>query len=122
MKTKTTTTPKGAQHTPGPWIAAREDWRDYEGHRIETSDRCIAVTTTVEAAEVTDEDKANAYLLAAAPSLLDLAETVAYQLNGLNATLRDTDKNYANTELCRQLCNTVSNAVVILANIKRGAE
>lgn len=55
---------------------------DYEGSTIETRDKCVAVVTIVEATEPTDEDRANARLIAAAPELLLALQSAQMALLG----------------------------------------
>ena len=65
-----------ATHTPGPWSAVREEFRDYVGHTIECDDFVLAETITADASDVTNEEAANARLIAAAPALLAAAEAI----------------------------------------------
>ena len=55
-------------HTQGPWTIDYA-MNDYEGHYLNGAGRLVAITNTVEN-EVTDEDRANARLIAASPDLL----------------------------------------------------
>ena len=55
-------------HTQGPWTIDYA-MNDYEGHYLNGAGRLVAITNTVEN-EVTDEDRANARLIASAPDLL----------------------------------------------------
>lgn len=61
-------------HTPGPWAVGGESGNDGEAEEIVAADRTICWTadtfTDEEGAAITDEDRANARLIAAAPELL----------------------------------------------------
>lgn len=61
-------------HTPGPWSVDSESGNDGEAEVIVAADRTICWTadtfTDEEGAAITDEDRANARLIAAAPELL----------------------------------------------------
>ena len=56
-------------YTQGPWTIDYA-MNDYEGHYLNGAGRLVAMTNTVEN-EVTDEDRANARLIASAPDLLE---------------------------------------------------
>ena len=51
--------------TARPWAAEREEWQDFIGHLIRggNNNRVIASTDTIEPADVTIEDTANAQLI-----------------------------------------------------------
>lgn len=61
------------KHTPGPWVAQREETEDSEKYVIDASGGgytvCVAVTICGRG-----EDEANASLIAAAPELLSACE------------------------------------------------
>ena len=56
-------------YTQGPWTIDYA-MNDYEGHYLNGAGRLVAITNTVEN-EVTDEDRANARLIAASPEMLE---------------------------------------------------
>ena len=64
------------KHTPGPWNVVLEDQRDYIGHYIDDGNKTIAETVCAEAGTVSEEEAANARLIAAAPELLAALEDV----------------------------------------------
>ena len=61
-------------YTQGPWTIDYA-MNDYEGHYLNGAGRLVAITNTVEN-EVTDEDRANARLIASAPDLLFCLQTL----------------------------------------------
>jgi hypothetical protein len=63
------------EHTPGPWNITNGR-RDYEHAEIGTSAKTVAVILMADV-EATDEDRANARLIAAAPELLEIVQAVA---------------------------------------------
>ena len=63
-------------HTPGPWDSD-ESTEDYQGHFITGGGRTVAATYTVESADVTHEDLANACLIVASPSMLKALRRIA---------------------------------------------
>ena len=66
-------------HTPGPWHITGESHRDYEGAEIGTGDKTVAVIVLAAAAEATDEDRGNSYLITAAPELLEALDYLLEQ-------------------------------------------
>ena len=72
------------QHTPGPWVAAEEDWH---GLPITAADRegmvhiCMVPTGFREPFEI--EQQANARLIAAAPDMLAALREAERILSGL---------------------------------------
>lgn len=62
------------KHTPGPWTVGGASGNEGEAREIASADRCIAWTASTwdddEGDVVTEEDAANANLIAAAPELL----------------------------------------------------
>ena len=61
-------------YTQGPWTIDYA-MNDYEGHYLNGAGRLVAITNTVEN-EVTDEDRANARLIASAPDLLECLQNL----------------------------------------------
>jgi len=57
-------------HTSGPWYVTGSSHRDYEGSEIGNGNKTVAVILTADAAGQTEEEAANARLIAAAPELL----------------------------------------------------
>ena len=58
-------------HTPGPWETLK-----FSQHELQTDFEMVKVGKRVHMIGYSDEDKANAQLIAAAPDLLDVAEMV----------------------------------------------
>lgn len=82
------------KHTPGPWVVGGESGNDSEAEFIVTKDesRTIAWTTNTFDADaddgygsevITEEDRANGRLIAAAPELLEALKSVVDQLEGI---------------------------------------
>lgn len=63
-----------SDHTPGPWRVEQESSNDGEAEVIAAADRTICWTADTwvddDCGVITDEDRANARLIAAAPELL----------------------------------------------------
>ena len=62
-------------NTPGDWTAVPSG-EDYQGHVISGGGRIVAMTHAEDAIDVSDEERANAALLAAAPDLLAALENM----------------------------------------------
>lgn len=74
-------------HTPGPWSVGDESGNDGEAEAIVTTDRTITICWTADTWDededegvITDEDRANARLIAAAPDLLAAARLANQEL------------------------------------------
>ena len=85
-------------YTQGPWTIDYA-MNDYEGHYLNGAGRLVAITNTVEN-EVTDEDRANARLIASAPDLLEcLQKWMSFQINsgleGCDEIVEQTEKAIA---------------------------
>lgn len=66
-----------SKHTPGPWLAcAHGDYSDYDGNCIVVLGDGGSIRTAVVLGFNTDENRANAHLIAAAPDLLEAAKLV----------------------------------------------
>ena len=65
-------------YTQGPWTIDYA-MNDYEGHYLNGAGRLVAITNTVEN-EVTDEDRANARLIAASPLMHEAITRFLYVL------------------------------------------
>ena len=60
-----------SQHTPGPW-----ETLTFSNHELQTDFAMVKIGSRVHMVGYSDEDKANACLIAAAPELLEFAEEV----------------------------------------------
>ena len=60
-----------SQHTPGPW-----ETLTFSNHELQTDFAMVKIGSRVHMVGYSDEDKANACLIAAAPDLLEFAEEV----------------------------------------------
>jgi hypothetical protein len=71
------------QHTPAPWNLAGLSLNDHEAYIIESESRTICWTSNSlgEGGDefTSDEDQANARLIAAAPELLELAQQIVLE-------------------------------------------
>lgn len=70
-----------ATHTPAPWKIAGKSGNDHEAFVIDAESRSICWTTSTldcdtDEEVITEEDKANANLIASAPELLVALETL----------------------------------------------
>ena len=72
-------------HTPGPWKATMA-----YGYRIEANGGKVVARLPTHC-PLTGEDPANAYLIAAAPELLDVCQMVLAEIDG-NPDIPDHDK------------------------------
>lgn len=61
------------------------------------------------------ENMARARLIAAAPELAEVVRKLACDINGMNATMRATNKDYADSALCQQLTELMCDATEALA-------
>ena len=77
-------------HTPGPWCL-QESLNDFYGQEIIGGRRIIAETCIDDAVQETEEDLANARLIAAAPDLLSALE---YFYNIMHDYRDSTRKGY----------------------------
>jgi hypothetical protein len=110
-----------AKHTSGPWGVVRT----ITGDRILTGKNpgngrplawveCSAYTLAQVGGKTTAEAIANAELIAAAPDPADVVRRVMYDINGRNATLRATDRDYAASPMCAALNDLVRAAAAAL--------
>lgn len=71
-------------HTPGPWVVGGASGNDGEAREIAAASRTIAWSASTrdedEGDVVTEEDDANANLIAASPDLLDAARLANQEL------------------------------------------
>lgn len=93
------TTDTQTQHTPGPWAVACESGNDHEAYVIEGNERTIAWTTNTydadtDAETITDEDRANARLIASAPKLAADNAALLAALTDAVRMLKAWDKEY----------------------------
>ena len=65
----------------------------------------------------TPDTIADARLIAAAPELLSIAKCVFEELNGLNATMRATNKEYSASALCEVLSGLVKDASEVFGRV-----
>ena len=71
-----------AKHTPGPWIAEPEEASDHRGIAICAADAIVATITPAEGGPGLDEiDRANANLIAAAPTMLAALKEAEFALH-----------------------------------------
>ena len=75
-------------HTPAPWKIAGKSGNDHEAFVIDAESRSICWTTSTLDCDtdeeiITEEDKANAHLISAAPELLSAARNAANVLAAL---------------------------------------
>jgi hypothetical protein len=75
------------KHTPGPWTFC-ESMNDFSGHYIWSNGRLIAGTNTTKN-EVTEEDHANARLIAAAPELLAALKSLLESIENVDFSMLD---------------------------------
>lgn len=73
-------------HTPGPWFVDGESGNTGESEAISSAGRVVAWSASTydedtDSDEVTDEDRDNARLIAAAPELLAVCKRVASDLS-----------------------------------------
>lgn len=61
-------------HTPGPWWVEKNIDRPYVGDFIMSESGIVAETCTEDETDVSEQEAANAYILAAAPELLSSLE------------------------------------------------
>ena len=85
-----------AAHTPGPWELFGESENEGESHIIQSSDRVVACTTSRLSDDddyfISEEDLANANLIAAAPKLLDACHIALGLLKDGNVVMdRDSE-------------------------------
>lgn len=78
-----------ATHTPAPWKIAGKSGNDHEAFVIDAESRSICWTTNTldcdtDEETITEEDKANAHLIAAAPELLAAAKSALRALRSYN--------------------------------------
>lgn len=69
-----------AQHTPGPW-----ETLTFSNHELQTDFAMVKIGGRVHMVGYSDEDKANARLIAAAPELLDALKLLLEHAEGLIA-------------------------------------
>lgn len=71
-------------HTPGPWVVGGASGNEGEAREIVAASRTIAWSASTwdedEGDVVTEEDDANAHLIAAAPELLEALKAGLHQL------------------------------------------
>ena len=73
-------------HTPGPWNVGDDSPNEYEGPTIENIDTVIAVIPIDDVNDSTPEERANARIIAAAPELLSVLQSItAGVIEGLNS-------------------------------------
>ena len=124
MNATTETTTTKLNHTPGPWktneLKHRGSDNSWFAHAVYAQGDTVFICSVdapdhLKKMQVSAEGRhANARLIAQSPALLELAETILYDINGLNATLRDTDAKYAASPLCAALNDLVRRAAEII--------
>jgi hypothetical protein len=82
-------------HTPGPWHVGSESGNDGEAEVIGSAGRTVCWTADTfddeEGAVITDEDRANGRLIAAAPELLGALQSLLYQAQQMEGMFPDED-------------------------------
>lgn len=98
-------------HTPGPWSVDSESGNDGEAEVIVAADRTICWTadtfTDEEGAAITDEDRANARLIAAAP---ELHEACKHALHALNTAPRFRCGKFNSYDIASMLEHAIAKA------------
>ena len=69
-----------AKHTPGPW-----ETLTYANHELQTNFAMVKIGGRVHMVGCTDDDKANARLIATAPELLQALRSIAGESTDLGA-------------------------------------
>jgi len=93
-------------HTPGPWTVGGQSDNPGEAEEIAAADRVIAWTADSydyddDEGHITQEDRANARLIAAAPELLAALRSAVTILSGWECTHKADDGDTETVRLCK---------------------
>lgn len=91
-------------HTPGPWNIREEG----EANRYAIlADNKWLITFLHNGEAMTEKQRANARLIAAAPDLLAVVQRLFHSVNGLSATFSAVNRDYACSQFRKELTETI---------------
>ena len=104
------------KHTPGPWKVYRYGKAALLRLAVgQANPPCNRITDVSAIGRSVEESRANANLIAAAPDLLAICQALHTHVNGINATMRATNRDYANSTLCVALSELIRDNAAAIA-------